>query len=133
MRREQVGIWADHLKYKLASAGAGTEVILGGDMNEPRDPTDKFQHVGGAVRLLETRLGLQDVYVGAVPEVTSWGGTEWWCTIDNILHSGGLLPEALLSMPSVQALSEGEPKGLPSKNYPSDHIAIAASLRRASL
>ena len=132
MRSKHARIWAERVEQKLTEAGEPRpELVLAGEVNEPPEATDKFKHVGAAVRLLESSLGLQDAYAGAPPEVTNWAGTDWWCAIDSILHSSGLRPEALLPVPSLQALRDDDPKGFPSKSYPSDHIATAVSFCKA--
>lgn len=135
LRRMQAGMWAKMIKQTLSHAGAGeldnVEIVLAGDMNEPLEPTDNFEHVGGAVRILQEELGVHSAYAGSEPEVTATWGRNWWSATDFILHSEGLCPEARLTMPTVEQLYQNEPDGLPSKNYPSDHIALAVRLSPA--
>lgn len=124
LRLGQCQAWAKLLADSLADAAweawASSPVVLCGDMNENMSEAPK----GGVATLCET-LKLGSSYAigqGRDPLFTAIDGA-WRSCLDYILISQGLRPSSLFQVP-------GLPKGaLPSAQYPSDHLALAADLR----
>lgn len=132
-RNLQARIWAKRLDEKIkevGSEGCELEMVLAGDFNEPLEPIESFQYVGGAARSLQDTFGLISVYNAAEPPVTAAWGKHDYCASDFIFHSGGLRPSELLSMPTVDEVLRSGSDGIPSLSYPSDHISLAARLTR---
>lgn len=131
-RKLQSRIWAKRLEDKLeevgTQVGCGIELVLAGDFNEPLEPTEAFEYVGGAAQSLQEAFGIISVYHDAEPPVTATWGKQFHCTTDFIFHSGGLRASELLSMPSVEEVLNSGADGVPSLSYPSDHISLAARL-----
>jgi len=116
LRSAQGAAWAKELR----SIAGTTPLVLCGDMNE-----DMRSAPGGGVASLCTSLGLTSAYaqgLGRDPPYTAIDGS-WRGCLDYILISKDLQPRRLWEVPDL-------PDGaLPSPQYPSDHLALAAELR----
>lgn len=109
--------------FLAAHDAADAAVVIGGDFNtEPSGPVYKLMRTA-------FRSAYGEYSGGAEPEYTTWKirpPKEFRRTIDYIWYkSATLTPLMLLSLPGVQSIPHPR---LPSKQYPSDHLAIAAEL-----
>lgn len=121
LRKSQCKAWSAAVREFCSVAGE-SPVILSGDMNEIM-----LEAPDGGVAELCKELGLRSAYAigqGSDPAFTCIDGA-WRGCLDYILISPGLQPSALLQIPE---LPEG---ALPSAQYPSDHLALAADLHFA--
>jgi endonuclease/exonuclease/phosphatase family metal-dependent hydrolase len=110
MRLDQGKAWVEFLQKE----GFRAPFVLTGDFNE-----DRHGHPNGGVNHLMNALALHDSYdvgLGKPPAFTCR-----WGTFDYVLASEQLRPRKLWSIPADRSQ-------LPSRCYPSDHLALAVEL-----
>ena len=112
------------LQYLNERYSQRSHVIIAGDFNgDPNEPFYDAIRQAGFSSAYRTFLNDQE------PPFTTWkfrendGVESEQCrTIDYIFYKpGGLAPVAILKLPSKESIG---PNGLPSNEYPSDHLAI---------
>ena len=115
VRRVQGQVWVKHLQ----EFAGNLPLVITGDMNE-----DMRRAKAGAVSCLCDGLILSSAYAlgqGDDPPYTAIDGS-WRRCYDYILVSAGVRPLRLWTVPDLPH------NAIPSRRYPSDHLAIAAEL-----
>jgi nocturnin len=118
MRSLQGSAWVKEMHRFMSEKKVTGPIVLCGDMNESAAVP------GGCVSQLCSGLDVSSVYaecLGEDPEFTAIDG-DWRGCLDYILASKSVRSLAIWDVP---ALPHG---ALPSSQYPSDHLAIAAKL-----